>query len=118
MAMLISWADTSNIVKPFDLARRWAQHLAQEFFQEGDTEKKLGIEPPAIFDRERMQLTEMQIGFIQNVGVPSYTLMKNFLPPLSCCLEQLNRNLMLWKNPAAASEVSDAAVRCESVDEY
>merc|ERR1711976_587987 len=98
MAMLISWADTSNIVRPFKLAHKWAKLIAQEFFAEGDTEKSLGITPPAIFDREKMALSDMQIGFIRNVGIPSYTLLKNFLPALGGCLKQLQENLHQWEN--------------------
>nr|BCL77499.1 bifunctional adenylyl cyclase/cAMP phosphodiesterase [Cycas revoluta] len=83
MKMLIKCADTSNIMKPFSLSKRWAALLLTEWFRQGDLEKRLGMPVSKHMDREDSSaLQSMNLGFLESVGKPMFEMMAELLPKL------------------------------------
>jgi len=66
--------DVSAICKPWEDQKVIAQLIANEFFQQGDLEKKqLHQKPIAIMDRDREnEFPMMQVNFIDAVCLPNY----------------------------------------------
>ena len=65
MNLLIHSADVSNPTKPFSIYLRWAKLVFEEFCQQGDKEKALGL--VCTCDRNTVKLNKNQIGFIDYV---------------------------------------------------
>ena len=65
MNLLIHSADISNPTKPFNIYLRWAKLVFEEFCQQGDKEKALGL--VCTCDRNTVKLNANQIGFIDYV---------------------------------------------------
>ena len=63
--LLIHSADISNPTKPFNIYLKWAKLVVEEFCQQGDKEKELGL--VCTSDRNTIQLSKNQIGFIDYV---------------------------------------------------
>ncbi|XP_077868875.1 LOW QUALITY PROTEIN: dual 3',5'-cyclic-AMP and -GMP phosphodiesterase 11A-like, partial [Saccoglossus kowalevskii] len=72
--MLMTASDVGAVTKPWDIQKRVVELVTNEFFEQGDKERKeLNIEPHVMFDRRRKdELPEMQVGFIDSVCVPLY----------------------------------------------
>ena len=66
--LLIHAADISNPTKPFKVYLKWAKLVLEEFFEQGDKEKALGL--PITNDRNTVKLNTSQIGFIDYVALP------------------------------------------------
>ena len=90
MNLLIHSADISNPTKKFDIYWGWAEAIVEEFFQQGDKEKELGLK--CSFDRENMTVCQNQIGFIDYVEIPFYSLFVEYFPKLKFLLNNLNNN--------------------------
>ena len=90
MNLLIHSADISNPTKKFDIYSKWAKVVLEEFFQQGDKEKELGIK--CSFDRETMTIYNNQLGFINYIEIPFYSLFVEIFPKLKFLLENINNN--------------------------
>ncbi|KAI8070616.1 uncharacterized protein B0P05DRAFT_550397 [Gilbertella persicaria] len=60
---LIKCADISNCARPFESAKRWALILAEEFSEQGDLEKELGLPVLPINERGKIPLADFQLSF-------------------------------------------------------
>ncbi len=66
--LLVHAADISNPTKPFPVYLKWAKLVLEEFFQQGDREKALGL--PCSNDRNTVKLNLSQVSFIDYVITP------------------------------------------------
>lgn len=57
-------SDISTSLRDFDVSAQWADLLFEEFFNQGDTEKALGLEVSMLCDRETTKIAGGQTGFI------------------------------------------------------
>mmetsp|Transcript_34426 Transcript_34426/g.67881 ORF Transcript_34426/g.67881 Transcript_34426/m.67881 type:complete len:501 (-) Transcript_34426:381-1883(-) len=94
---LIHTADIGHPLRPHAAHVEWSGRIAQEFFSQGDQERELGVQPAALFDRERApSLATGQIGFLNFVVMPAWTLLRDIAPwateaPDRCLAENLAR---------------------------
>jgi len=58
---MIHCADLSNPTKPLDLYRQWTDRIMQEFFAQGDTERKLGLDISPMCDRYTATVEKSQV---------------------------------------------------------
>jgi hypothetical protein len=61
LCMMLKSADISNVVKPFPIAKNWADILLSEFFVQGDMEKEKGLPVTPIMDRETVVQAQVRI---------------------------------------------------------
>ena len=90
MNLLIHSADISNPTKKFKLYYKWAKMVVEEFFQQGDKEKELGLK--CSFDRETTTLYQNQLGFINYIEIPFFNLFVQTFPKLNFLMDNLNDN--------------------------
>ncbi|CAG9330392.1 unnamed protein product [Blepharisma stoltei] len=101
MKMSIKAADIGHSAKILDLHERWTLLVCEEFFTQGDLEKKSNLPVSMYCDREATDVTKSQAGFIKNIAVPLYRALNDYLESEDiekCCIGQLKSNLEHWEN--------------------
>ena len=102
--MVIKCADVGHAGKMEELHEKWTMLVCEEFFQQGDLEKQLGLPVSMYCDRDTADIpkvtsTQSQMGFIQNIVLPLYETLNGFLisPSMeSVCIRQLHENISFW----------------------
>lgn len=99
LVALIKFSDISNVIRPFEISKRWGFHLMQEFYHQGDWEAILGLPQSPLTRRGSLNsLAEGQIIFITKVALPLYTVMAHgFKDRLDWGLQALLSNIESWK---------------------
>ena len=95
--ILIHSADISNPTKPLDIYKEWAQRCVSEFFRQGDMEKRLGLPVSFGCDRDLVTLPQSQIGFIDAIVFPLFSVVNEFFPGLNFTLQNLKKNEEYYK---------------------
>lgn len=90
-------SDISNVAKPFHLAENWANLLFNEFFLQGDQEKRLGHNVSQFMDRCTTNVASSQAGFIDFIIKPSFAIIQILLPKAKVYLDQIDSNKMDWE---------------------
>ena len=111
---LIHAADISNPTKPIEIYKQWARRCVDEFFRQGDMEKKLGLPISFGCDREKVQLAQNQVGFIDAIVFPLFSVVIDFFPDLKFTMENLKVNLAYFKG---IKERDDRKSRGEIIEE-
>lgn len=79
--LIMTSADLSGQAKPFRYAERIVNNLFIEFYAQGDKEKKMGMNPLPIMERDQAhRLAEFQLDFMRIICLPCFALMKTILP--------------------------------------
>ena len=89
--ILVHAADISNPTKPLDIYKQWAQRCIDEFFRQGDMEKRLGLPVSFNCDRNTVTLPQSQLGFIDAIVFPLFSLINEFFPGLNFTLENIKK---------------------------
>ncbi|KAI8098956.1 uncharacterized protein BX664DRAFT_309976 [Halteromyces radiatus] len=95
---LIKCADISNCARPFPVAKKWAEILQQEFHEQGDLEKELGLSVLPINDRGKISLEDFQLGFKKNVAGKLFDAVANVLPDMSFAVKVIQDNCIIWES--------------------
>eukprot|EP00347_Sterkiella_histriomuscorum_P006963 403350769 len=96
MKALVHAADIGNPTRPFEICKLWALKILQEFFQQGDKERALGLEITLLCDRKTTNVGKSQIGFIDFVVIPYFDAISRILPEMSYTVDQLRINKEQW----------------------
>ena len=95
--MLIHSADISNPAKPSKISQQWTDKVYEEFFRQGDLEKKLGVPISMMCDRLTTNVNQAMIGFISFVVKPTIDILFNILPELPEYSKNIQENLQKHK---------------------
>jgi len=90
MNLLIHSADISNPTKPFEIYWKWAKMVVDEFYEQGDKEKELGL--VCSCDRDKTTIYQSQLGFINFIEIPFYSLFGELFKKLKFYYETLMEN--------------------------
>ncbi|XP_021339232.1 high affinity cGMP-specific 3',5'-cyclic phosphodiesterase 9A-like isoform X1 [Mizuhopecten yessoensis] len=80
LMILIKVADISNECRPMDVAEPWLECLLQEFFNQSDVEKLEGLPVAPFMDREKVNKSSSQIGFIKYALLPLFESLGELFP--------------------------------------
>ncbi|CAE8627361.1 unnamed protein product, partial [Polarella glacialis] len=94
--VMLHLADISNSLKPFRISRIWAVQILDEFYQQGDQEKQMGVPVQALNDREKVNRPFSQIGFIEFLVSPLLLTVVKVLHPVEPMLDQMMSNVKSW----------------------
>lgn len=73
MKIILHAADISNPAKPFPIARRWAENITEEFYNQGDRQRSLGMKPSYGHDKfHPVPMPKSQSGFIKALVLPLF----------------------------------------------
>jgi len=105
--LLVHVADIGHPLRPHRMHSQWSLRVTQEFFEQGDQEKALGLQVAALFDRDKApSLAKGQVGFLNFVVIPAWKQLSVALgpaaaePPQSC----LQENLTKWQELSALED--------------
>ncbi|KAM5314877.1 high affinity 3',5'-cyclic-AMP phosphodiesterase 7A isoform 3-T5 [Glossophaga mutica] len=73
LQMALKCADICNPCRTWELSKQWSEKVTEEFFHQGDVEKKyqLGVSP--FCDRQTESVANIQIGFMTYLVEPLFT---------------------------------------------
>merc|ERR1719359_1611376 len=94
--LFLHFADISNSMKPFRICRIWAWQVLEEFFLQGDAEKRLAVPVQTLNDREKVNRPFSQVGFIEFLVSPLIFVVIKVLPPMDQNAEQMLQNVKTW----------------------
>ncbi|RAH70719.1 3',5'-cyclic-nucleotide phosphodiesterase PDE2 [Aspergillus aculeatinus CBS 121060] len=98
--LLIKCADISNVARPWDVAEKWTQILQEEFANQGEMEKEVGMEtalfggPPELGNIYK--LATGQIGFMSIFALPLFEGVSDILPDLKFTVDHIRGNQFRW----------------------
>ena len=95
--VIIHSADVSNPTKPLNIYTQWAKRCVDEFFKQGDMEKKLGLPVSFNCDRETVLLSQSQLGFIDAIVFPLFTALVECFENLNFTIDNLKKNEEYYK---------------------
>ena len=132
VSLILHAADVSNPAKVFDvyeqvncslkltcslslgniffLLMQHAKLVLEEFFEQGDKEKELGLPVSPMFDRDTTSLPKSQVGFIEFIVGPLYSAMLKVFPAMKECGENLVQNRRIFAD-RWLQEIEDEEVR-------
>ena len=93
--LFIHSSDISNPTKLFDIYFEWAKLVVEEFWDQGDKEKQLNL--PCFCDREKVSIYQSQLGFINFIEIPYFSLFGELDTKLKFFYDNLlnNKNILL-----------------------
>lgn len=98
LCFLLQCADVSNSTKLLSISLKWTDRVLNEFYRQGDREMELKLPISPLCDRNRLNNREAsQIGFIDFVCRPLYSLLIQVEPSLQHVLDSMNKNYEYWK---------------------
>ncbi len=94
MKAVIHTADISNPAKRWAMSKKWSDRVIQEFFEQGDREKREHLPISMNCDRHTTDQDELSINFTDFIVAPFYFSITKLLPAAmkACCLLEDNRN--------------------------
>ncbi|XP_045025389.1 dual 3',5'-cyclic-AMP and -GMP phosphodiesterase 11 isoform X4 [Daphnia magna] len=97
--MMMTACDVAAITKPWEVQWKVADLVANEFFEQGDIERReLKITPIDMMNREKKdQLPAMQVGFIDSICLPVYDAFSAVDEKLTPLLDGVHSNRKSWQ---------------------
>ncbi|KAL3878516.1 hypothetical protein ACJMK2_030856 [Sinanodonta woodiana] len=98
-SLVMTGADLSSTCKSWDAHLATVHMLYEEFYAQGDIEKKHGIDPIPLMDRSKQEeLPKQQMGFINFIAMPLFTTLVKVLPNAKPLLDGLCLNKEKWQH--------------------
>ncbi|KAB5533266.1 hypothetical protein PDJAM_G00135140 [Pangasius djambal] len=72
LQMALKCADICNPCRPWELSKQWSEKVTEEFFHQGDIEKKHKLEVSPLCDSDTNSIADVQIGFMTYVVEPLF----------------------------------------------
>ncbi|KAL4913908.1 hypothetical protein BDW62DRAFT_213822 [Aspergillus aurantiobrunneus] len=98
--LLIKCADISNVARPWEIAEKWTKILQEEFANQGEMEKEVGMEtalfggPPEIGNVYK--LATGQMGFMSIFALPLFEGVSDILSGLRFTVDHIRSNHTRW----------------------
>ncbi|XP_046365386.2 cAMP and cAMP-inhibited cGMP 3',5'-cyclic phosphodiesterase 10A-like [Haliotis rufescens] len=104
-SLMMTGADLCAVAKPWRTQEQTVDHIYEEFYVQGDKEKKYGFQPIPMMDREyKDEMPKQQVGFIGFICLPLYNTLIKILPGSQPLLDGTNSNTVSWKALVEAKE--------------
>jgi hypothetical protein len=94
---LIHAADLAHNTKLFKISITWVELLTNEFWFQGDKEKRMNLPVSFLCDRIGYDIPSSQVGFIKGFVIPTFDILITMFPTLSYTVENAKINLNKWQ---------------------
>jgi cAMP-specific phosphodiesterase 4 len=78
---MVHCADLGNPTKPLEIYKKWNERVLQEFWNQGDEERKRGMEISPMCDRNNTTVERSQVGFIDYIVHPLWETWADLVHP-------------------------------------
>ena len=96
MQMILKSGDLGHPSRVRHLHLTWSELITEEFFQQGDRERKNGMNVSAMMDRHTCNVVTSQIGFISFLVMPIYSAFSAYIGN-DMYLMLVKANLAMWE---------------------
>ena len=104
-ALMMTAADLCAVAKPWHTQEETVDRLYNEFYMQGDEEKKRGLTPIPMMDRENSKdQPKQQVGFINFICLPLYRTLSQIIEGVHPYLLGSEENNKMWKNLAGQND--------------
>ncbi|XP_071651066.1 uncharacterized protein [Temnothorax longispinosus] len=119
LQIALKCADISNPCRPWDISRKWSYKVCEEFFRQGDYERRLNLPVTPLCDRHTTSIPKIQTGFFKHVVTPLYMEWHRFLGDgLSVSLmEYLKINQKKWETLINQEATEEREAEISELDE-
>ncbi|KAI9324732.1 hypothetical protein BDR26DRAFT_880696 [Obelidium mucronatum] len=91
-------ADVNNPTKPLSSCKFWTERIMEEFFRQGDEERKRGVPISMFMNRASTDIPKCQLGFIDFIVYPLFEVWAGFMEDdLSTQMANIANNKRYWK---------------------
>jgi len=111
MSVVMHAADISNPTKSTAVYLRWTKSVITEFFNQGDSEKAVGVPVSMFMDRKTTNIAKMQMGFMDIIVKPLYAELGTWSenaqqnPTINqTCVHWLEKNRHFWTDKVERME--------------
>lgn len=106
--LLMTACDLCGSVKPWPIHIKSVKNVYEEFYLQGDEEKKMGLCPITMMDRAKQrELPQSQVGFLKGIVKPCYSILASVLPVLEYTIPFIDLNVASWERRISRSQVLD-----------
>lgn len=98
--LCIKASDIGHTAKAIELHEKWCKLIVEEFYQQGDEEKRLGLPVSMYCDRVTTDIRKSQAGFLKNIALPLFYTLKNTIKSDEIdemCVQQIHKNVIYWE---------------------
>ncbi|XP_064637752.1 cGMP-dependent 3',5'-cyclic phosphodiesterase-like [Lineus longissimus] len=96
LCLLMTCCDLSDQTKSWQNSKTVAECVYKEFFSQGDLEKAMGRKPLDMMDRERACIPDLQIGFLEHICLPVFSVLGKVYPKAKQCLDAVQSHKSMW----------------------
>jgi calcium/calmodulin-dependent 3',5'-cyclic nucleotide phosphodiesterase len=89
-------ADLSHNVKSFEITQSWTNMLMNEFWEQGDIEKREGLPVSFNCDRLDTNVPKGQMGFLNGIIIPTFQLLAFMFPKVEYLVDNAKNNYEEW----------------------
>eukprot|EP01088_Endostelium_zonatum_P013744 TRINITY_DN2854_c0_g1_i2.p1 TRINITY_DN2854_c0_g1~~TRINITY_DN2854_c0_g1_i2.p1 ORF type:complete len:573 (-),score=127.83 TRINITY_DN2854_c0_g1_i2:13-1731(-) len=95
-SLIMKASDISNPARSALVSRFWSDLIQEEFWQQGDVERRKGLKISPFMDRQNPQVASMSIGFIDFFVLKLFTEVGKVLPNTEEIIKRLNETRERW----------------------
>lgn len=119
LQIALKCADISNPTRPWDISHKWSLKVCDEFFRQGNFERKLNLPVTSICDQQSTTVAKIQSGFFKYVVTPLFSEWHRFCASnLSThMMRQLEANRQRWETQEQAEEAARASAAAAAVSD-
>lgn len=96
LAIALKVADISNCARPLDIYLPWGGKVSDEFYQQGDRERNLGLDCSPFMNRLDAALAKSQIAFMNYIIAPFFEQVAELLPEMRFAVGLVEENKAYW----------------------
>eukprot|EP01080_Neovahlkampfia_damariscottae_P007158 gene7158-11471_t len=94
--IILKCSDISNVCRPPNVSKMWAEALVQEFLNQGDAEKDKNLPISPLMDRTKMNIAKLQVNFIDYIAGPLFKTITNYLTGMDEVNGYIQKNREIW----------------------
>lgn len=98
-------ADIGNPARIFPASEEWSNRVMEEFWRQGDLEKKMSLPVSYLCDRTCVNVPGSQIGFISGFTVPIFDKLSQIFPKFQPMLDYAIKSEQEWRKRQEAAKV-------------
>ena len=119
--IMIKSADIGHTSKTLNVHKKWCSLIIEEFFTQGDEEKRRNLSVSMYCDRNNTDISKSQAGFLKNIALPLFITLHKIMGSTDHhqeCISQLKSNISYWENKRDKNKFTAFRKRIDSGRTY